>query len=130
MDTRTLDVRGRPAIGPALPAYVIAEIGTNHNQSLDTAKAMLDGLARSGCDCAKFQIYEPDEIVSARVRASEYGFDALYGDISAQEMFERHLKTPKAWFPELKTFCHGLGMDCAATIHGPNGLQWALDVGL
>ena len=125
-----LQVRGRPAIGPLLDAYVIAEIGTNHNRSLDTARAMLRLLAGTGCDCAKFQIYEPDEIVSARVRASDYGFDRLYGDISAQDMFERHLKTPKSWFPELRDLCHTLGMDCAATIHGSNGVRWALDAGL
>jgi len=125
-----LVVRGRPAIGPLLDSYVIAEIGTNHNRSLETARTMLHELAGSGCDCAKFQIYEPDEIVSARVRASDYGFDRLYGAISAQEMFERYLKTPKAWFPELRDLCHDLGMDFSATIHGESGLRWARETGL
>jgi N,N'-diacetyllegionaminate synthase len=125
-----LIVRGRPAIGPNLASYVIAEIGTNHNRSLETATTMLRALAATGCDCAKFQIYEPDEIVSGRVRAADYGFDRLYGDISAQEMFERHLKTPKAWFPELRDLCHGLGMDFSATIHGADGLRWAQETGL
>ncbi len=36
-----LEVRGRIAIGPASPAYVVAEIGTNHNRSLDTAKELV-----------------------------------------------------------------------------------------
>jgi N,N'-diacetyllegionaminate synthase len=125
-----LVVRGRDAIGAGLASYVIAEIGTNHNQSLDTARQMLHALAATGCDCAKFQIYEPDEIVSARVRAADYGFDALYGDISAQEMFDRYLKTPKTWFPELRDLCHSLGMDFAATIHGADGLRWARETGL
>jgi N,N'-diacetyllegionaminate synthase len=128
--TPPLMVRGRPAIGPGHDSYVIAEIGTNHNGRLETAKRMLHELAATGCDCAKFQIYEPDEIVSGRVRASEYGFDRLYGDISAREMFERYLKTPKTWFPELRDLCHLLGMDFSATIHGPDGLRWASDVGL
>jgi N,N'-diacetyllegionaminate synthase len=126
----SLVVRGRPAIGPLHDSYVIAEIGTNHNRSLETATAMLHALAGTGCDCAKFQIYEPDEIVSARVRASDYGFDRLYGDISAQEMFERHLKTPKDWFPELRDLCHSLGMDFSATIHGADGLRWAQQIGV
>ena len=128
--TSALIVRGRPAIGSGHGSYVIAEIGTNHNGSLETARRMLHELAATGCDCAKFQIYEPDEIVSARVRASDYGFDELYGDISAQEMFERYLKTPKTWFPELRDLCHTLGMDFSATIHGPDGLRWASEVGL
>lgn len=127
---RGLEVRGRIAIGPAAAAYVVAEIGTNHNRSLDTAKALIHGLSGTGCDCVKFQIYEPDEIVSARIRAADYGLDAQYGDISAHEMFERYLKTPKEWFPELRGLCHDLGMDCAATIHGAGGLRWALETGL
>ena len=128
--TPALIVRGRPAIGSGHDSYVIAEIGTNHNRSLETARAMLHALAGTGCDCAKFQIYESDEIVSARVRAADYGFDGLYGDISAQEMFDRHLKTPKTWFPELRDLCRTLGMDFSATIHGADGVRWARDVGL
>ena len=124
---RELEIRGRTAIGPAREAYVVAEIGTNHNRSLTTATALIHALAGTGCDCVKFQIYEPDEIVSAGIRAADYGLDAQYGDISAQEMFERHLKTPKEWFPRLRDLCHELGMDCAATIHGANGLSWALE---
>jgi sialic acid synthase SpsE len=126
----TLQVRGRSVIGDGLKPYIIAEIGTNHNRSLEMAKVLLRGVADAGCDCAKFQIYEPDEIVSARVRASDYGLDSVYGDISAQDMFERYLKTPKEWFPELRDLCHELGMDFAATIHGEHGLNWANEIGL
>lgn len=125
-----LQVRGRSVIGNGLKPYIIAEIGTNHNRSLEMAKALLHGVSDAGCDCAKFQIYEPDEIVSARVRASDYGLDSVYGDISAQDMFERYLKTPKEWFPELRDLCHDLGMDFAATIHGEHGLNWANKIGL
>ena len=128
--TTQINIAGRPAIGPGLPAYVIAEIGTNHNRDLDTAEQMLRALAATGCDCAKFQIYEPDEIVSGAVRAADYGLDTLYGDISAREMFERHLKTPKEWFPHLRELCHGLGMRFGATIHGRHGLAWARQAGL
>lgn len=125
-----INIAGRPAIGAGLPAYVIAEIGTNHNRDLDTARRMLHELAVSGCDCAKFQIYEPDEIVSGSVRAADYGLDTLYGDISARQMFEQHLMTPKHWFPELRGLCHELGMHFGATVHGPAGLAWARETGL
>lgn len=123
-----LMIRNRPMIGDGLEPYVIAEIGTNHNRDLETAKELLRGVALSGCQCAKFQIYEPSEIVSAFVRAADYGLDELYGDISAQEMFDTYLKTPKEWFPELRDLCHELGMDFSVTIHGPNGLAWAKEM--
>lgn len=123
-------VRGHESRGLGLPAYVIAEVGTNHNGDLETARTIVSRLANSGCDCVKFQIYEAEEIVSARVRARDYGLDTLYGDISAQEMFDRYLKTPKEWFPELRDLCHSLGMNFAATIHGRNGLEWASRAGV
>lgn len=127
-DGAAILVRGRPVIGPGLPPYLVAEIGTNHNRSLETARDMVRRVAQAGCDCAKFQIYEPGEIVSGRISARDYGLNGLYGDISAREMFERHLKTPKAWFPELRDLCHTLGLDCAATIHGPDSLAWAQEM--
>jgi len=119
-----ISIRGK-AIGPAGPPYIIAEIGTNHNRNIDTAKQMIAEIAASGCDCVKFQIYEPDEIVSKSIRASDYGLDGVYGDISAHEMFDKYLKTPKEWFPELKNICHHYGMACGVTVHGSNGITWA-----
>ncbi|NKB44867.1 MAG: TIM barrel protein [Alphaproteobacteria bacterium] len=38
------------------PAFVIAEIGINHNGSLDKAKELIDLAAASGADSAKFQM--------------------------------------------------------------------------
>ncbi|NQU72580.1 MAG: N-acetylneuraminate synthase family protein, partial [Rhodospirillales bacterium] len=127
--TNSLCIRGRAAIGEGLPPYLIAEIGTNHNRDLETARRLVRTVAEQGFDCAKFQIYEVDEIVAGSVRTGDYGLDGLYGDITAQAMFARHLQTPKAWFPELKDLCHDLGIDCAVTIHGHQGRNWAASIG-
>ena len=43
--------------------YIIAEIGINHNGSLDTAKKLIDIAALSGCDAVKFQKRNPDVCV-------------------------------------------------------------------
>ena len=37
--------------------YVIAEIGVNHEGSLNTAKKLIDSAAKTGCDAVKFQTY-------------------------------------------------------------------------
>lgn len=37
-------------------AFIIAEIGNNHNGSLDLAKKLIDHAAAAGADCAKFQL--------------------------------------------------------------------------
>lgn len=38
------------------PAFLIAEIGNNHNGCLDLAKRLIDKAIESGADCAKFQM--------------------------------------------------------------------------
>jgi N,N'-diacetyllegionaminate synthase len=111
-------------IGKGNTPYTIAEIGTNHDQSLSKCKNLIVAVAESGFDCVKFQTYEPFEIVSNEVRANDYGLDSVYGDISAYEMFDSYLKTPKEWFPELIKFSRSLGLDVATTIHGEHGIAW------
>jgi sialic acid synthase SpsE/sugar phosphate isomerase/epimerase len=46
--------------------YVIAEIGNNHNGSLDRAIQMIDLAADMGADCAKFQMRHLDEVYRKR----------------------------------------------------------------
>ena len=38
------------------PVFIIAEIGNNHNGSLETAKALIDEAVSAGANCAKFQM--------------------------------------------------------------------------
>ena len=45
------------------PTYIIAEIGINHNGSLETAKRLIDIAAIAGCDAVKFQKRNPDVCV-------------------------------------------------------------------
>ena len=126
-EEKTIYINGKPVIGSETSPYIIAEIGTNHNGDIEIARAMIKDIADSGCDCVKFQIYEGEEIVSKKIKSSEYGLDDIYGDIYAREMFDKYLKTPKKWFPELIQLAHSLNLHCAVTLHGENGIQWSLD---
>jgi N-acetylneuraminate synthase len=51
---------GERRVGAGEPVYVIAEIGINHNGSLETAKKLIDGAASAGCDAVKFQKRTPE----------------------------------------------------------------------
>ncbi len=58
---QTLNISGRE-IGPGLPAYVIAEISANHNQSLTKALDLITLAKSAGADAVKIQTYKPETI--------------------------------------------------------------------
>jgi N-acetylneuraminate synthase len=57
--TREIKI-GNRMVGDGHPAYIIAEIGINHNGDLDIAKQMIDAAVHAGVDAVKFQKRTPD----------------------------------------------------------------------
>ncbi len=51
---------GNISVGNNQPIYVIAEIGINHNGSVEVAKKMIDGAYIAGCHAVKFQKRTPE----------------------------------------------------------------------
>jgi N-acetylneuraminate synthase len=51
---------GNRLVGDGEPTYVIAEIGINHNGSVELAKQMVDGAVKAGCDAVKLQKRTPE----------------------------------------------------------------------
>jgi len=47
-------------IGDGYPVFVIAELGINHNGSLDIAKKLIEGAKAAGCNAVKFQKRTPE----------------------------------------------------------------------
>ena len=64
---RTVDIGSRP-VGERQPAYIIAEVGINHNGSLDLAKKLIDAAVLSGCNAVKFQKRTPELCVPKEQR--------------------------------------------------------------
>ena len=64
-------------VGDGHPCFVIAEIGINHNGSVELAKKMIDIAVTTGCDAVKFQkrtvdvVYTKEEL--AKERSSVFG---------------------------------------------------------
>jgi N-acetylneuraminate synthase len=57
--TRELKI-GNRMVGDGHPAYIIAEIGINHNGDLNIAKKMIDAAVHAGVSAVKFQKRTPD----------------------------------------------------------------------
>lgn len=54
LGTKTVYI-GDIAIGKKHPAYIIAEIGINHNGDIEIAKKLIDASAEAGCQAVKLQ---------------------------------------------------------------------------
>ena len=100
---------GERMVGPGHPCYVIAEIGINHNGSLETAKQLIDVAVESGCDAVKFQKRTVDVVYTAEelARPRENPFGPTNGDLKralefghdAYREIDRHCRTKGiAWF--------------------------------
>tara|TARA_B100001250_G_C19809456_1_gene795080 strand:- start:902 stop:1939 length:1038 start_codon:yes stop_codon:yes gene_type:complete len=63
---------GKRFIGEGNPTYIIAEIGSNHNQDLDTALLMIQKAAETGCDAVKFQSIKFDELYLKEYETKEF----------------------------------------------------------
>jgi N-acetylneuraminate synthase len=51
---------GNRKIGDGYPTFIVAEIGINHNGSLDIAKSLIDAAVRAGVDAVKLQKRTPE----------------------------------------------------------------------
>ena len=51
---------GDRVVGDGHQAYIVAEIGINHNGDLAIAKRMIDAAVHAGADAVKFQKRTPD----------------------------------------------------------------------
>ncbi len=59
---------GDRQIGDGLPAFIIAEIGINHNGDVNLAKRLIDAAVLAGCDAVKFQKRTPELCVPPEQR--------------------------------------------------------------
>jgi len=88
---------GDRAIGARHSSFVIAEIGNNHNGSLDLAKRLIDQAHAAGADCAKFQMRDlgslyanaGDSTDARENLGSQYTLDLLSRfQLTLDEMFQ------------------------------------------
>lgn len=59
---------GTRTLGEGRPAYVIAEIGLNHNGDVEIAKQLIDVAKRAGADAVKFQKRTPELATPVHMR--------------------------------------------------------------
>ncbi len=97
---------GNKIVGNGYPCFIIAEIGINHNGSVDLAKKMIDIAVTTGCDAVKFQkrtidiVYTKEEL--AKERSSVFG--TTNGDL------KRGLEFGEIEYKEIDKYCKQKGI--------------------
>ncbi|HXB54479.1 MAG TPA: N-acetylneuraminate synthase family protein [Vicinamibacteria bacterium] len=94
-------------IGEGEPVFVIAEIGINHNGSLELAKKLIDGAVLSGADAVKFQKRTPEECVPREQWQVER--DTPWGRMSYID-YRRRMEFGEAEFAAIDRHCRERGI--------------------
>ncbi|MEN6318301.1 MAG: pseudaminic acid synthase [Syntrophaceae bacterium] len=110
---KTINLNGI-VVGKGHPCYIIAEVGSNHNRNIDTARKLIDSAKEAGCNAVKFQSYTADGIYSVYTpRISEMEGRSKKGE-TPYELIKR-IEMPVEWHPVLKAYCDQVGITFCST---------------
>lgn len=97
--------------------YIIAEIGINHNGSIETAKKLIDMASLSGCDAVKFQKRNPDVCVPNHQKGKMR--ETPWGTMTYIE-YKYRMEFGKKEYDEIDKYCKEKGIAWSAS-------PWDLD---
>ncbi len=95
-----------------MSTYIIAEIGINHNGSLDIAKRLIDIAAVAGCDAVKFQKRNPDVCVPEHQK--HIMRDTPWGRMTYLQ-YKYRVEFGQAEYDEIDAYCRDKGIAWSAS---------------
>ena len=98
---------GEKMVGAGQPIYVIAEIGINHNGSIDIAKRLIDAAFLAGCDAVKLQKRTPERCVPFDQWDVER--DTPWGRMTYIK-YRHKMEFGKEQFDEIERYCRTRGI--------------------
>ena len=114
LGSRTVNSESRP--------YVIAEIGVNHEGSLDLAKKLIDLAKEGGADAAKFQSYKADTIASKDSPA--YWDTSQESTQSQHKLFKKYDQFEPDDYLNLAEYCKKTKIDFLSTPFDDNAIEF------
>lgn len=119
---------GKRLIGNDYPVYIIAEIGANFDHNIDKAKRLIDAAKECGADCAKFQSFKAEKIVSANGFASMQlkGVHGSWGR-PVHDIF-KEAEFPREWHKEISDYCNEIGIDFSTSPYDYEAVDLCMDL--
>lgn len=96
-------------IGEAMPIFIVAEAGVNHNGSLKLARKLVDAAIHAGCGAIKFQTFNASSMISKFAPMANYQ-QANIGRKYAQLELIKKLELSGKDFILLKKYCDKKGI--------------------
>ena len=118
---------GSRVIGGGRPAYVIAEIGLNHNGDVDIAKKLIDVAARAGADAVKFQKRTPE--ISTPEHMRDVPRETPWGVMSYLD-YRRRVEFGRDEYVEIGDHATMLGLDWFASPWDVPSVAFLEDLGV
>ncbi len=109
---KTIKIRDKRSIGYGEPVYIIAEVGINHNGSVEIAKKLISEAAAAGCDAVKFQKRTPELCVPKDQWYMER--DTPWGRMTYID-YRHKIEFGKAEYDEIDFHCKLRGIDWFAS---------------
>jgi N-acetylneuraminate synthase len=103
---RDVELGGRK-VGDGYPAYIIAEIGINHNGDLQNALRLVDAAVHAGADAVKLQKRTPELCVPPDQHQQMR--DTPWGYISYLD-YRHRVEFDEAAYREIDAYCRGKGV--------------------
>lgn len=109
--------------GEKMSVFIIAEVGINHNGSLEIAKQMIDSAKDCGVDCVKFQTFQANEFVSDPDQTYTYKSQGKEVTESMLTMFQRYEFKESDWI-EIIDYCRQKEIVFCSTAQNPTDLDY------
>lgn len=121
---------GDRMIGVEYPTYFIAEIGGNFDGNMDKAKRLIDAAKEAGADCAKFQTFTAETIVSEGgfSKMKLRGVHGSWGR-TVSEVF-KDVEFPLEWHQEISEYCKKVGIDFSTSPYFKEAVDLCADMKL
>lgn len=104
--------------------YIIAEIGINHNGSLENAKRLIDLASVAGCDAVKFQKRNPDVCVPDHQKGKPKS--TPWGEMTYLE-YKHRVEFGKDEYDEIDRYCKEKNIEWSASPWDLDSLEFIME---
>lgn len=112
-----------------MSVFIIAEVGVNHNGSLEQAKQLVDVAAECGADAVKFQTFKAATLVTKSAKQAEYQAENTGKSESQFDMLKR-LELSEADHQELVEHCKFKNIEFMSTPFDLQSIQFLNGLGV